>query len=435
MSISVKKKNTLYRNFRAKLLRLEHRQMWDLPVRPLSSTEHKCLHCGASYVGSYCPKCAMPARWQRFTWKLLILNFLDIWGLGNRPMFRTIRDLYWRPGYMMRDYLKGHHLSYFPPFKLLALLTVLLIFISWLLNYLWGINIVLGEKAIFVNILENADNNGSFDTLFDNIKSNSKEYIAFIRTAEEFLNNHILYRILVQNAILVFVVWYIMRHIGKLNVVETFFSQIYINCQFLIVGIIALLLTHEFSLGKLFPYAVPESFMLLTPILLTWDFHQLYGLSWKSALWRVILVIFAMEILYSAFVVLLMVLVALDIPNAVCFIGMLGIMVVLLLFFTDYIHSHRSHFSTFIIICLYVLLIPLLLLPPVFYLSYLSETNSTWSAIAANAICLGVIAIIFGVSVFVHKRFQRSWITLLTLLLLLGLIGAIGYLSYIKGGT
>ena len=274
MSNSVKQKNTLYRNFRAKLLRLEHRQMWDLPERPLSSAEHKCLHCGTSYVGSYCPKCAMPARWQRFTWKLLILNFLDIWGLGNRPMFRTIRDLYWRPGYMMRDYLRGHHLSYFPPFKLLALLTVLLIFISWLLNYLWGINIVLGEKELFADDMDTIVKSGAFEKLTSN-KSNPKEIIGYIRLAEEFLNNHILYRILVQNAILVLVVWFIMRHVGKLNVVETFFSQIYINCQFLIVGIIALLLTHEFSLGQFFPYAVPSSLILLTPLLLTWDFHQL----------------------------------------------------------------------------------------------------------------------------------------------------------------
>lgn len=424
MSNSVKKKNTLYRNFRAKLLRLEHRQMWDLPVWQLSSTEHKCLHCGTSYVGSYCPKCAMPARWQRFTWKLLILNFLDIWGLGNRPMFRTIRDLYWRPGYMMRDYLRGHHLSYFPPFKLLALLTVLLIFISWLLNYLWGINIVLGEKRLFADHLDSID----FKELIS-IKSNPKEIIGYIRLAEEFLNNHILYRILIQNAILVFVVWFIMRHIGKLNVVETFFTQIYINSQFLIVGIIALLLTHEFSLGIFFPYAVPDSLLLLTPLLLTWDFHQLYGLSWKSALWRVILVIFAMAILYCAFAALLVVSVTLDIPNAVCFIGMFGIMVVLLLFFTDYIHSHRTYFNTFIIICFYVLLTPMLLGSTLVYISSLSDTKSTLTALAANAIYLGVIAIIFGVAVFVHKRFQHSWVTLLTLLLLLGLIGDIIYLK------
>ena len=55
------------------------------------------------------------------------MNFLDIWGLGNRPMFRTLRELFWRPGYMVRDYLNGHRQFYFPPFKLLAVVIVFLI--------------------------------------------------------------------------------------------------------------------------------------------------------------------------------------------------------------------------------------------------------------------------------------------------------------------
>ena len=54
---------------------------------------------------------------------MAFLNFLDVWGLGNRGMFRTIRDLVLRPGYMIRDYLKGMQMAYFPPFNMFFLLT------------------------------------------------------------------------------------------------------------------------------------------------------------------------------------------------------------------------------------------------------------------------------------------------------------------------
>lgn len=58
------------------------------------------------------------------------LLFLDVWGLGNRGMFRTLRDLVLRPGYLICDYVNGRHGAYFPPFKLLFLLTTLSILIG-----------------------------------------------------------------------------------------------------------------------------------------------------------------------------------------------------------------------------------------------------------------------------------------------------------------
>jgi hypothetical protein len=58
----------------------------------------------------------------RYSFKNAFLLFLDVWGLGNRGMFRTLRDLLLRPGYMIRDYLQGMQMAYFPPFKMFFLL-------------------------------------------------------------------------------------------------------------------------------------------------------------------------------------------------------------------------------------------------------------------------------------------------------------------------
>ena len=84
------------------------------------------LHtCGLEYQGNYCPCCGQSARIGRYSFKKAFLLFLDVWGVGNRGMFRTLRDLILRPGYMIRDYISGMQMAYFPPFKLLFLLVAL----------------------------------------------------------------------------------------------------------------------------------------------------------------------------------------------------------------------------------------------------------------------------------------------------------------------
>ena len=94
-------------------------------VAPLSEKEHDCPTCQTHFVGNYCPRCGQSARIGRYSFKKAFLLFLDVWGLGNRGMFRTLRDLILRPGYMIRDYLSGMQMAYFPPFKMLFLLTAL----------------------------------------------------------------------------------------------------------------------------------------------------------------------------------------------------------------------------------------------------------------------------------------------------------------------
>lgn len=49
-------------------------------------------------------------------------------------MFRTLRDLLLRPGYMIRDYLQGMQMAYFPPFKMFFLLIALSLLVSTGLN-------------------------------------------------------------------------------------------------------------------------------------------------------------------------------------------------------------------------------------------------------------------------------------------------------------
>ena len=105
----------------------EYREWQQRPSRVPQMTEehHRCHTCGLEYQGNYCPCCGQSARIGRYSFKKAFLLFLDVWGVGNRGMFRTLRDLILRPGYMIRDYISGMQMAYFPPFKLLFLLTAL----------------------------------------------------------------------------------------------------------------------------------------------------------------------------------------------------------------------------------------------------------------------------------------------------------------------
>ena len=277
----------LYQRFRSWETWLDQRQrVCDYSV-PVDDTEHTCQHCGSAFVGRYCSQCGKPAHFQRFTWKLMIRNFLDIWGLGNRPMFRTIRDLFWRPGYMIRDYLDGHHLSFFPPFKMLAVWTLILVFIMWLLNTTGVAHYEEGKTFV----------QGIRDSLGNRISSTTALLLDQLDRVLKFFNDHELYRFIVQNVLVVLAVKAAFRKVSDFNLVETFYSQIYINCQFHILACASMLLTWRIpGYVSLFPYMQG---LVPAVLVLTYDFHQLYGLKWKRSLWKTVVTMINLVILYS----------------------------------------------------------------------------------------------------------------------------------------
>ena len=117
-------------NWKEKYRQFREWQERPYEVQPMSQEEHDCATCSTHYTGNYCPRCGQSASIGRYSFKNAILLFLNVWGLGNRGMFRTLRDLIFRPGYMIRDYLSGMQMAYFPPFKMLFLLTALSVIVA-----------------------------------------------------------------------------------------------------------------------------------------------------------------------------------------------------------------------------------------------------------------------------------------------------------------
>lgn len=144
------------KNKRPVLLRAFH--IWQRrphEVKPLSETTHECSSCGTAFQGNFCPRCGQAASVGRFSFKKAMLLFLDVWGVGNRGMFRSLRDLMLRPGYMIRDYLRGMQSAYFPPFKMFFLLMAFSLLVDH--GFSFGMDEAEGKVRTVVVEKENTD--------------------------------------------------------------------------------------------------------------------------------------------------------------------------------------------------------------------------------------------------------------------------------------
>lgn len=295
------KKNTWRRKLKALDLKLVRRQQVRKAKLVSDETVRVCTNCGEHYKGRYCPQCGQAGQWDRFSWRRVFLNFLDIWGLGNRPMFRTIQELFWRPGYMVRDYLRGHRQLYFPPFKLLAVSVTLTIVVNYLIGQ--GNETVTGELISGIHMDEWVLT-PPFDVLAQGL-------IGFAK----FLSSNQLYELLFFILFLVCCIRVAFRRVGDYNFVETFIFLIFVISQLHICDLFAkpieslyvlaenhLFAQQAFSSSPFFGFLggivtfvsslVSSAYILFTVFLFVFDFRQFYQLSWKSTIWRLILALF-----------------------------------------------------------------------------------------------------------------------------------------------
>lgn len=269
-----------YARIKERCAQLHERQRQPISLAPLDTSEHECPNCGHHYSGRYCPQCSLPSNWKKFDWKELFSNLLEIFGIIKRPLFRTIGHLFWRPGYMIRDYLAGYHLRYFPPFKLLAIVTLTLSLLTWALGA------TMESHGILHMINYALDKTDSIEI--------SQEIKQFLLNIEEKQKFSIVW-IIIQNILVVILTWLFFHRKSKLNFIEIFYAQIYIICQFSIIAIVLLLSFLKIESDEVTPFLAPE--WIAIPILI-YDYKQLFQLSWWGTIWRTIALYLVMVISY-----------------------------------------------------------------------------------------------------------------------------------------
>ncbi len=84
------------------------------PTSPIGQEPTECQHCGHVFRGNYCPRCGQ-SRTVGKGKPQFVRTFRDAYPQLSSNFFRTMIHLFLRPGYMVRDYLRGHRVIYQNP--------------------------------------------------------------------------------------------------------------------------------------------------------------------------------------------------------------------------------------------------------------------------------------------------------------------------------
>ena len=304
----------------------QFREWQQLPheVAPLSEETHECATCGTHFEGNYCPRCGQSASIGRYSFKKAFLLFLDVWGVGNRGMFRSIRDLILRPGYMIRDYLRGMQMAYFPPFKMFFLLCALSLAVDSGLNIqgvnreqqnerayaeMFGTGTDTEDKKAVANekpVAEQSDGKKLTAKEKDEVR---REFERLMDQTDAWSKQHITAVNLVLLLLFSLPLWLLFRHspaIPDLRLSGCFVAMVYIANMITIYGLVPSFLC--FSPKAEITYGLLTLLLALIPI------RQLSGYSMWSTIWRtllafipfvVVIVILALAFIVVVFVYLL----------------------------------------------------------------------------------------------------------------------------------
>ncbi|HLL84437.1 MAG TPA: DUF3667 domain-containing protein [Longimicrobium sp.] len=82
-----------------------------------------CANCGTELMGAFCHACGQERGPGAVTLRALVAEVADeVLSLDGR-FVRTFRTLLFRPGVLTREYLAGHRVGYFSPFRLYLLVS------------------------------------------------------------------------------------------------------------------------------------------------------------------------------------------------------------------------------------------------------------------------------------------------------------------------
>lgn len=260
-------------------------QRRSVAARPLSAGRHTCLNCDTEFTGNFCPRCGQSGGVSRLTLKHTLQNTMDVWGLGSRSLPRTLWHLIYRPGYMIGDYLEGRRMPYFPPVKMLFLVTT-----AFLLTM--HVFIPDADQQMEIRRMQTVGNLPS-DLEVEDMAYEGKDAVVkglnnfseSLNSVMTFFNKNKAFQYIFTHSLFAVISFFVFRRSPlrkNLTLSECFFAQIFIASQFLMLSILCACA----SGGKLLhdgmynlPYTVKYALLL-------YDYKQLYGFGWWRTAWN-----------------------------------------------------------------------------------------------------------------------------------------------------
>lgn len=338
----------------------------DIP--PISEESNICLNCDTVYTGSYCNRCGQSRNTPRYRFSNAFRNILGGFTNIDNGFGRTLLDLLYRPGYMIRDFIAGKRILYFRPFQTLFVLAALYIMAVQLvdpeaLKEKKGKSPEVQRQEILTTReqlqkqIEVADPitqkvlNKTIESLDKELKkleaksSLKKDNITLQINGDEddeliddFLEggSSVFNKLekAIHNTPFLEKVWNLLKSWGhgnkafriiatlplfalatlmafrrkknklRYNLTEHVFIQAYIACQILLLSIIVLPFNGSAQIGDL--YELPILFIFA---LFCLDYKQLYGYTWWRSFWTTILMFFYSLILLIIFAIIVVTLI------------------------------------------------------------------------------------------------------------------------------
>ena len=273
-----------WRTVRVQASRFAAWQRKGVTPQPLSADSHVCLNCRTPFTGNFCPRCGQSASVSRFTLRHALSKTLEVWGLGNRSLPRTLWHLVYRPGHMIGDYLEGRQAPYFPPVKMLFLVTAAFVVTQHVVApgamdefYADAASRLTEHKA---NI---PDGEGAYPSKRFVLEGMNNFLNAFDNVTDFFRQNQAI-ELILSHCLFALITMRVFRRSPlrpKMNLTECFFAQILIASQLMMVSIVCIVATQG-SRWMDNMYAMPTWLLLLV---LLYDYKQLYGFGLLRTAW------------------------------------------------------------------------------------------------------------------------------------------------------
>lgn len=257
----------------------------------------ECLNCHTEFIGNYCPSCGQPASTQRFTVKKALMATLEVWGMGNRSLPRTVLHLIYRPGQMIGEYLDGKRMPFFPPVKMLFVLCIFFAVESSLLGEKTiseQITSSMNDEALKKNLTENTNNTV---VNFNGKKISTEEMMMTVKNIVVWMDQHKAVELICLHSFFMLFAWMVFRKSPtrpKSTMAEHFFTQVFMSGQMMALSIIYLPI---FSNGKEDYAFYPLPWWLLFG-LFVWDYRYIFGYKWKTTILKVFYIHFLSIVLF-----------------------------------------------------------------------------------------------------------------------------------------
>jgi Protein of unknown function (DUF3667) len=89
-----------------------------------------CKNCETHFEGKFCPQCAQKASAGRLQVGNVLHEFWHNFTHTDHSVFSFVKDMFVKPGLVIRDFIEGKRKKYFNPYTFFLLSTGILIFIT-----------------------------------------------------------------------------------------------------------------------------------------------------------------------------------------------------------------------------------------------------------------------------------------------------------------